>query len=174
MTEAGSFFLKTVLVCWAVLIPAKVWGGRKGDSWLRRFVMLVIGAGVGVGALWLDGWMPRSLPPDFTALVEKAPTRATFLGLEDATLQLVMYLTYFGVVLFAVRWWKMAGPRRKFRFSLFPLLAVGFWSLILLLVWKPMMGAALVLIAASLVVQLVSPWEGPSVPVARKIRPRWA
>jgi hypothetical protein len=162
-----------VLVCWAVLIPAKLWAGSKGDSWIRRFIMLLVGAGVGALAFWLDGGMPRTLPPEMTQTVVHTPTFATFLGV-DWVGQLAGYLSYFGVMFFAVRWWKMAGPRRQSRFSFLPVLVVGVWSLVLLLIWPQMMSMALLLVVASVVVQLVSPWDGPSVPVARKIKPRYA
>ena len=29
------------------------------DSWRRRLVMMFLGAAVGVGALWINGWVPR-------------------------------------------------------------------------------------------------------------------
>src|SRR5262249_25294292 len=45
-TEPGAIFLTTVMACWAVLLPSKVWGSRKGDSWVRRLVLLVMGLAV--------------------------------------------------------------------------------------------------------------------------------
>src|SRR5207253_11261741 len=49
-TEIGFCFLLTVMICWAVLVPAKMWSGRKGDSGLRRGVMTVLGVAVGLAA----------------------------------------------------------------------------------------------------------------------------
>ena len=56
--HAWSLFYLSVAASWAVLIPAKMWTERRGDSWTRRIVMLLIGGLVGVGALWMDGWKP--------------------------------------------------------------------------------------------------------------------
>ena len=43
------------------------------------------------------------------------------------------YLSYFGLAFFALRWWRMADRRRPQRFSLFAVLAAGFWGSLLLL-----------------------------------------
>jgi hypothetical protein len=102
--------------------------------------------------------------------------RASYLPTGDL-MQVAGYLCYFGLIFFAVRWWKMAAPRRQFRFSLFPVLAVGFWSLVLLLIPNLGigLGTAVSLVASAVVVQLVSPWDGPVVKVSRnKVKPRWA
>jgi hypothetical protein len=84
-------------------------------------------------------------------------------------------LTYFGLAFFAVRWWKMADRHRPQRFSFAPILAAGFWAVVLLPVWpwpQPPHGAvALVLTAA--IVQLVSPWEQRAVPMAKQMRLRY-
>src|SRR5262249_19090821 len=86
------------------------------------------------------------------------------------------YLSYFGVAFFALRWWKMADRRRPHRFSLFSVLAAGFWAYLLLCLWpwpeEPLGVVALVL--SAVIVQLVSPWEQPPPPRARRLRLRYA
>ena len=176
VTDIGSFFFQMVLVCWAVLIPAKIWGSCKtrSDSWKRRLLMLGVGAAVGACALWLNGgWLLRTLPNELNESLSHTPTLASFLPTSGVA-EVAAYLSYFGLIFFAVRWWKMAASRRQHRFSFFPTLAVGFWSLILLLIWPQVMNAAVVLVVSSVVVQLVSPWDGPMVPVSRKARPPFA
>src|SRR5262249_18540288 len=54
-SEVLTLFYLTLATCWAILVPAKFWTARRGESWARRVVMMLMGAGVGVGALWLDG-----------------------------------------------------------------------------------------------------------------------
>ena len=54
----GGVFFLTVATTWAVLIPSRVWAGRKGDPWTRRVLLLLLGGAVGLLALWLDGWTP--------------------------------------------------------------------------------------------------------------------
>jgi hypothetical protein len=173
LTDVSTFFFLTVGVCWAVLVPAKLWVGRRGDSWLRRLIMLLVGVGVGLGALWLEGWMPRLPPGEPSPLSSASPVFSSVFptgGIADVA----AYLSYFGLVFFALRWWKMADPRRGQRFSFAPILTAGFWSLILLLVWSQPLHGAAALIVASVIVQLVSPWEPPPRAAAKPVRLRYA
>jgi eukaryotic-like serine/threonine-protein kinase len=91
------------------------------------------------------------------------------------------YLAYFGLAFFLIRWWKMADRRRKHRFSFGSVFGAALGCWILMLFFWPgdeTARAALidpataisVLVMASVVVQLVSPWEAPVPPKARKLR----
>lgn len=188
--QIGSGFYLTVAACWAVLIPAKFWECRVGDSGLRRAIMMVLGIGLGVFALWLEGWsydtwsaeavsstasaggVVRQYGP---ATPEPAASEMASQGREGIAAA-AGYLSYFGLALFSMRWWRMADRVRRSRFSLTPVLGAGFWALALLLVWPwpryPHGAVALVL--ASVIVQLVSPWEPPPPPSARRMRLRYA
>ena len=140
---------------------------RRGDSWARRIVLFVIGAAVGLGAWYVDGGQlapgepgPESAVPALAAVQLTAAAR---------------YVSYFGLAFLVLRWWRLADPRRSSRFSFAPLLAAGFWGLLLtgILQMEPWHAlVALVLTAA--VVQLVSPWEPPPPPPAKRLRLRCA
>jgi hypothetical protein len=86
------------------------------------------------------------------------------------------YLAYFGLAFFLLRWWKMADRRRPQRFSLYAVLAAGFWGYVLLLVWPPPSAPAgfVALVMAAVIVQLVSPWEQPPPARGRRLRLRYA
>jgi hypothetical protein len=175
----GNLFFLTVASCWAVLIPAKFWTGKRGNPWARRVVMLVVGALVGVQAYWLDGGTVHVRLP-FAAADEHAPSvddTTAFPGNE------AYYLTYFGLTFFAVRWWRMTDRRRVSRFSFAPVLAAAFWGLVVAPIvfrqFAPSAGgwgtSLLVLVMTSAVVQMVSPWEhAPSLPVVKRVRLRSA
>ncbi len=165
MTEAGTIFFLTVATSWAVLVPSKLWAYRRGDSWRRRLVMMFLG-------VLVDGWVPgaagASLPPGHWL-------SALGLGTETSLAEGAAYVIYFAVTFFALRWWRLADPRRQSRFSFLPLLAAGFWSLLPLLIWPqpwPWGAGALVMTAA--IVQLVSPWEQPAPPACRRMRLRYS
>ncbi len=174
LTDTGVIFFLTVATSWAVLIPAKLWAYRKGDSWRRRLVMMFLGALVGLGALWVNGWVPT-----LSSKPGPAPQPGWFFesllpagtGLTEGG----AYVVYFAITFFALRWWRLADPRRSARFSFLPLLAAGFWSLLPLLIWSqpwPWGAGALVMTAA--IVQLVSPWEQPVPPACRRLRLRYS
>lgn len=175
LTQIGTGFFLTVAVCWAVLIPAKIWDGRPGDSSVRRAVMLVLGLLVGLGAMWLDGWtLPQQNLEDGVIMVGDMP----MLGDGDSLTVAAGYLSYFGLSLFALRWWRLADRTRAHRFSLAPILGAGFWAVVLLLVWPwshvPSPQGAVALVLSSVIVQLVSPWEAPPPAAAKRMRLRYA
>jgi hypothetical protein len=182
MAEIGLRFFLTVAACWAVLIPAKIWNGRQGDTGLRRGVMMVMGVLVGLLALWTGGWLFAGSAGETSSTRDGAVMQfgqslsagPVFQDSEDI-FTAARLLTYFGLAFFAVRWWKMADRHRPQRFSFAPILAAGFWAVVLLPVWpwpQPPHGAvALVLTAA--IVQLVSPWEQRAVPMAKRMRLRY-
>jgi eukaryotic-like serine/threonine-protein kinase len=186
LTDIGLTFFLTVAACWAILVPAKFWTDRRGDSWSRRVVMMLLGAALGLSALWLEGWTP-SMAAAETADAKAAGGVADDGGigprrLPDGPLpepsglaEVAGTLSYFALAFFALRWWRMADRHRSQRFSFAPILAAGFWCLILLLLvqgrtWR----GALALVAASAIVQLVSPWEQPPPPMAKRLRLRYA
>jgi hypothetical protein len=185
-----------------VLIPTKFWGARAfvpagekrspgdrgnptrfdvsgptGDGWGRRFSMAALGLFIGMGAMWLDGWRPV-WDVDGAAVVRPGDSANLNLTGGHGLTAAAGYLSYFGLTLGAVRWWRMTDRRRKSWFSLFPVLATGFWALIFgALFWpaadQPMFGAAALVMAAA-VVQWVSPWEAPPPAPPKRLRLRYA
>jgi eukaryotic-like serine/threonine-protein kinase len=174
-TEVGSLFFLTVAICWVVLVPAKFWEGKPGDSWYRRSIMMILGAALGLGALWLNGWRPQDTAADWTGQTGQH-VGISFAGAPSEISVPAGYLCYFALALGAIRWWKMADRRRPQRFSCFPVLAAGFWALVLLFVLpKPEMpyaAGAIALVTAAVIVQWVSPWEQPLPPMGRRLRLR--
>jgi hypothetical protein len=171
LNEAGLLFFLSVATCWAVLIPAKFWTARRGDSWARRVVMMLLGVAVGIGALWLDGRI--AMPTSQSLAADSGQTLwATMLPAGDGLASAAGYLSYFALAFFALRWWKMTDRRRSQRFSFGPLLAAAFWGFILLLVWSEAWRGPVVLVMSAAIIQLVSPWEQPPPAVSRKMRLR--
>jgi hypothetical protein len=173
-SNVGQEFFLTVAACWAVLIPAKFWTNHRGDAWVRRLAMMVLGIGIGFTSVWLEGWSPR-FPASGTAYAAAPGSHSPLASHFDASIpNLAGHLSYFALAFFALRWWKLADRRRAHRFSFAPILAAGFWGLALLLVWQDPWRGTLVLTTAAAIVQLVSPWEQPPPPVNRRMRLRYA
>jgi hypothetical protein len=164
----GTLFFMTVGVCWAVLIPSKFWAGKPGDEWMRRIVLIFSGALVGLLALWLDGWTVQGNA--FHLLASSDSLAHSTLGLNTGA----AYISYFGLALGLLRWWKFSDRRRDSWFSFFPVLSTGIFALLLLLVypdWERPYGAAAVIIS-SMIVQWVSPWQAPPPAAPRRMRLR--
>jgi hypothetical protein len=174
LTEMGVGFFVTVAACWAILIPAKFWSGRKGDSSVRRAIMMVMGLLVGLTAFWVDGGtLGWSSTGPWTSSPQQSPAPFSWVETRLEIPTIAGYLSYFGLAFFALRWWKMADRHRPHRFSFAPVLAAGFWAFALLLIF-PWTEGPLPLLLTSGIVQLVSPWDQPPAPPARKIRLRYA
>jgi hypothetical protein len=97
-------------------------------------------------------------------------------GHREGIAPLAGYLSYFGLSMFAVRWWRMADRHRSQRLSVAPLFAVAFWAVAFLVVWpwpKPPVGVLPLLLSAG-IVQLVSPWQPPAPATAKRVRLRYA
>jgi hypothetical protein len=173
-TSFSSLFFMTVAASWAILIPAKLWTERRGDSWTRRIVMLGLGGLVGLLACWLDGWAPSG-----SWRFDQASTEAAVRLFPRNVATEASYFSYYALAFFALRWWRMTSRRRPQRFSFAPILAAGFWGVVLLLLIRPphqpsWVMAAVELVMAAAIVQLVSPWEQPPAPTARRVRLRYA
>jgi hypothetical protein len=182
-TDAGQVMFLTVAVCWSVLIPAKFWNQSKGDPGMRRVVMMVIGAMIGIAMLWLQGRVPfGSDPVPFggdVQLVSQGPMPAprSRVMSEVSSFEVVArYICYFALPFLILRWWKMADRNRAHRFSCFPVIAAGFWATILhVMLWPEQSPfGAIALVTAAVIIQWVSPWEQPPPRAARRLRLRYA
>ena len=172
-TELGSLLFLTVGASWATLVTTKFWSSKRKDSWSRRLTMAAVGAGLGLTTLWVDGWVLRTPPAAVVADAEQNPRPALVLPVGGELSEVSATVSYFTLVFFAVRWWRMTDRRRSQRFSFAPVLAAGVCGCLLLLVW-PQWRGALALVMAAATVQLVSPWEQPPPPTAKRLRLRCA
>src|SRR5262249_40838908 len=155
----ASFFL-TVATCWSVLVASKFWTKPASHTLGRRVVMLCLGAGIGLLAMWLEGWPvnpPRGSPSlaDVGFTIQDSPlARGTS---SQANIRVVAsHVCYFALALFALRWWKLAERQRQHRFSLAPVLLAGLLGYLLLQLWRDPNHGALVLASSAAIVQLVS------------------
>ena len=150
--------LVSIAGSWAVLVPSKFWEGFRGEPMLRRFLLMVLGMGLGAIAFGLSeallvdlpagGRLPHAarLPVAAELLRRRRPAAAD--GLRGLFRRAVLLL----------RWWRQADPLRKARFSLWTLLVsvvvAGVVAHVLQFPqpWLPMAAGAI-----SVSVQLASP-----------------
>ncbi len=97
----SSVFFLTVAASWAILVPAKVWTERPGDSWTRRLVMLGLGGLIGLLSLWLSGQWPDVVGPPPEADVGGGWLLPAVAWSEAGA------LTYYALAFFALRWWRI-------------------------------------------------------------------
>ena len=154
----------SVLGSWAVLIPAKLWEGQRGDAVLRRFVMLVIGLVYGAASFVLANFLLIDLHFDrkFGSIVDYRNFGSDFFS-DSGSPRILAYLAFFGFMFVIVRWWRQADPLRSTRLSIWHTavavvlswLVAGFWAFPQ--PWGLMLAATI-----AISVQLAAPWLTPA------------
>jgi hypothetical protein len=134
--QAAWLLLVSMAGTWAVLIVSKTWEGIAGDTAVRRFILMVVGMGVGLVAAGLADWLLVELPPDpgFPQPVNYA-MRSSFYGDHGTPLTLA-YVACFGTLFLVLRWWRQADPLRPSRFSLWFLVVSAFFAAIVAAAWS--------------------------------------
>jgi hypothetical protein len=152
--------LSSVIGAWSVMIPAKVWEGRRGDTAIRRFVMLVVGMAFGIVAFGLSQWLMVTLIHD-----RNFDDGSGFRDINgqlfeaDGTPRITMFLAYFGFLFAIPRWWRQADPLRKSRLSIWYTAVAAFWSWGLTVFWGfPQPWGLMLTAVIAIAVQLSSPW----------------
>lgn len=155
--------LMSIAGAWAVLIVSKSWEGVQGEAVVRRFVLLVVGLGLGVLGYGVSNGLLVEL-----ATIESFPKPphnyqlpASFYGPGGEPL-LMAFLACFGALFALVRWWRQADPLRPTRLSLWSVLVCVLAAALVAAVcrfpqpWLPMTAGAM-----SVAVQIASPWRHP-------------
>jgi hypothetical protein len=187
--QVANYFFLTVACCWAVLVPAKFWATPVDDSWRRRLALMGVGLCIGLLAVWLQGYpLPEfglnqahasSLIPE-EEFAQPGGRSFFFRRFSDdrALPLLAGYLTYFALIFFVMRWWKLADRRRPQRFSMYAVLMVGVMAylLVFLVLGQPRQTPKefVALVMSAVIIQLVSPWEQPAPNKTRRLRLRYA
>jgi len=145
-----------------VLVPSKLWEGTEGEPMLRRFILMVLGLGLGVLAFgtadllminWTDDpTFPRPegyrLPPSFYG--------------ADGRPLLLAYLAVFATLFVAIRWWRQSDPLRATRLSLWSMFVCIAMAGLVAAVWHfPQPWLVMLACSISVSVQLASSWLHP-------------
>ncbi|MBX3433626.1 MAG: serine/threonine protein kinase [Pirellulales bacterium] len=162
----------TVGGSWGVMIPAKLAEGHVEDQAPLRFSLLLAGALVGATAWLAADFLMLKLPAstDFapgpwdtlTGGSSNSVLSQQVRSGQGVDLSLQMHAAYFGCLLLALRWWKMAEWSRPARVSVWSIaVAVAAAWLMSLVWWYPQPIGVLAAAAIAFTVQLSSPWLTP-------------
>jgi serine/threonine protein kinase len=153
-------FLMSMAGSWAVLVPAKLWEGVKGESMPRRFVMMILGLGLGLLAWLAAGYFQVDFPQYYPRAHFNNPVPENFF--RDGQPTIIAFTVIFGLLCSLIRWWRMADPLRTSRLSM---LSVG-WAIFItgavaFFLHFPQPWLMMLAGAISISVQLSSPWIPP-------------
>ncbi len=148
---------------WAVLVTTKLWEGHRGDRVLRRFLLMVIGMGVGLAAFGLGEMLMVGLPP--AAGYPQPPgyrLPPSFYAIDGRPL-LTAYVACFGTLFLLVGWWRQTDLLRPKRLSLGRVIVTVLVAGVAALAWQfPQPWLPMVAGTISVAVQLASPWLPPA------------
>ncbi len=172
----GWLVIVSVAGTWAVLIPAKFWEGTRGETTLRRFVMMVVGLGLGAlafGTAEMLGPLDLSrVGPDYGNEFMLWPNHQWPSSFYNAygQPQEMAFLACFGTLFLLMRWWRQADPLRSSRLSLWSIFVSLLVAVVVAGLWGFQQSSWLVMSAGavSASVQLASPWVHPRRRARRK------
>jgi len=157
--QCAWLLLMSIAGTWSVLVASKFWEGTRGEAMLRRFILLVVGLGLGCLAYAAADLLMVKLT------VQPPPTRnyelpASFYDRGEPLLP--AFVACFGTLLVLIRWWRQGDPLRATRLSLWSTFVCVVLAALVAAAWQfpqpwlPMMAGAM-----SVSVQLSSPWLHP-------------
>lgn len=160
----GLFAMTTLLGAWAVVLPSKLWEGRRVENGTRRLTLLIIGALLGTAVYWLDGTLMVDLPRDGIDGFSGILTTVGVHPLRGANQQptLACYAAFFASLFCVRRWWWHTDSFRPGRLRVSSLLWTAVVAFLMAMVWQfPATWATMWAVAISSVVQLSSVWHAP-------------
>ena len=151
-------FATTVCICacWIVLASGKLWELTKGEVWLRRAAMVLMGTVIGVA-----GWTAADFyGVPLSDAANNQPLELT--GLQISGIPVIpAYLLFFVVLFGALRWWYQVDPLRKTRLSLSTVGLCFVWAVIFShVLGRSSITHGLFAIVVSTSLQLSAPWIG--------------
>jgi hypothetical protein len=165
--QYGWLVLVSIAGTWAVLIPAKFWEGTRGEATLRRFIMMVIGLGLGALACGTAEMLSvdLSLGPNYGNQFILWPHHQWPSSFYNAygRPQEMAFLACFGTLFLLMRWWRQADPLRASRLSLWAIFLSVVAALLVTGLWSFQQSSWLVMVAGAMSasIQLASPWVNP-------------
>ena len=160
--DVAFFGTVTLIAAWALIVPAKMWEGRTGDTIVRRLIQGSLGLGVGAIAAILQEFLMLNETPllhtDGDGIFN-AGTIGRLHMLQSGLPTMAGFMMFFGLLFLIRRWWWQADSFRKTRFRISSSLVTLFLGVVLsaILPFPEQLGAIWAL-AISAVVQLSSGW----------------
>ncbi len=146
----------SVFACWVVLTTGKMWELTRGEVWLRRVAMAVIGLGIGIAG-WTAADFYRIPLSDLNHIPSTELAEFQISGIPVIPAYLLFFIVLFG----ALRWWYQVDPLRKTRLSLWTVGLCFVWAVVFShVLGRSSITHGLFAVVVSTSLQLSAPWIG--------------
>ena len=155
-------WLVTTVGSWTLLTAGKFWEHSTGEPTKRRFVLLVVGIGLGAAAFAADRFLMVNLLGDPSIQIDSDnPISRNMVDGSGAPL-FSCFAAFFGGLFVTMGWWKQTDPLRSSRLRIAPIVLSVLAGLIFSMFFKlPIPWGLVTAGAISTTVQLASPWLKP-------------
>jgi serine/threonine protein kinase len=158
-----------MLGAWAVIVPGKLWEGRRGEQVGRRTCMMVFGMLVGLVAYALSSGFSLSLPYSHRGLIPSPHEISLMRGPMNAALYgpngepgLWAHAAFFAFLFLVPAWWVHSDGTRRRREKSWKILVATSWAYLLSSFWPyPHPWGIAIAAGISLVAQMASPAAEP-------------
>lgn len=151
--------ITSIAGAWAVLAISKLWESDEGESFGRRFVMLIAGLITGSTAFGAGQFLDVNLSGDMPLHSLPVLDWPASMAGSDGLPTLPVFLVYFAGLFVILRWWIQADPLRETRVSLWATAACVLWAWLIHIFWPfPQPWGFMLAATISIAVQLSAPW----------------
>lgn len=165
--QCGWLFLVGTVGSWALLTMSKFWEGSEGDGLIRRFLLMIVGIGLGAWSWAIAQFLKVDLP--FSTLHNVLDVGWNLPGeFFDApgNPSLLAHMTVFATLFFLIRWWRQTDPLRRARVKLSALMGSAIIAMGVSMLWQfPHRWLIMLAVVISASAQFAAPWQ-------RQIQPR--
>jgi hypothetical protein len=158
-TSYAWLSITSIAGAWAVLAISKLWESDEGESFGRRFVMLIAGLITGTAAFGAGQFLDVNLGGDMQLHSLPVFDWSASMSGSGGLPALPVFLVYFAGLFVILRWWIQADPLRETRVSLWATAACVLWAWLIHIFWPfPQPWGFMLAATISIAVQLSAPW----------------
>ena len=159
--QCGWLFLVGTAGSWTLLTISKFWEGSEGDGLVRRFLLMIVGIGLGAWSWAIAQFLKVDLPfGSLHNVLEVGWNLPREFFDAPGNPSLLAHMTVFATLFFLIRWWRQTDPLRRARVKLSALLGSAIVAMGVSMLWQfPHRWLIMLAVVISASAQFAAPWQ---------------